>query len=61
MRTLRGDHRDDQNAAWPAAAHAELQSVGTALDTIDALAEAQAFEVVALGDPCGSQRENLRG
>jgi IclR family transcriptional regulator, KDG regulon repressor len=38
---VRGDHRGDRDADRPESAHTELQSVGIALDIIDALADAQ--------------------
>ncbi|MGH9216161.1 MAG: IclR family transcriptional regulator [Acidimicrobiales bacterium] len=41
MSALRGDHRDDRDADGSESAHSELQSVGIALDIIDALADAQ--------------------
>ncbi|HET6662939.1 MAG TPA: helix-turn-helix domain-containing protein, partial [Acidimicrobiales bacterium] len=40
MSAVRGDHRGDRDADRPESAHAELQSVGIALDIIDALADA---------------------
>ena len=53
MSALRGDHRDDQDADRSASAHAELQSVGIALDIIDALADAHELSLSELARRVG--------
>ena len=53
MSALRGDHRDDQDADRSASAHAELQSVGIALDIIDALADVHELSLSELARQVG--------
>jgi DNA-binding IclR family transcriptional regulator len=50
---VRGDHRDDRDADRPGPAHSELQSVGIALDIIDALAEARELSLSELARRVG--------
>jgi DNA-binding IclR family transcriptional regulator len=50
---LRGDHHDDQEAEGDAPAHPALQSVGIALDIIDALAEARELSLSELARRVG--------
>ena len=53
MSALRGDHDDGQEADGGASAHPALQSVGIALDIIDALAEAHELSLSELARRVG--------
>jgi DNA-binding IclR family transcriptional regulator len=53
VRAVRGDHRGDRDADRPESAHTELQSVGIALDIIDALAEAPELSLSELARRVG--------
>lgn len=53
MSTLRGDHREDRDADTSVPAPSELQSVGIALDIIDALAEAHELSLSELARRVG--------